>query len=68
MGSLMLGKEGGGGETLKELYIRTSMGEDVTEWIEDREDESDDDSTDSEEEWHQVKDYDLAWDDEKESE
>ena len=53
---------------IRDLHFRTSMGEDVTEWIEDREDESDDDSTDSEEEWHQVKDYDLAWDDEKESE
>ena len=41
------------------------MGEDVTEWIEDSEDESDDDTTDSEEERNEVNDYDLAWDDKK---
>ena len=32
------------------------MGEDVTIWIECIDTESDDDTTDSEEEWHQVKD------------
>ena len=42
------------------------MGEDVTEWIEDREDESGNDKTDSEDEWLEVKDYDLAFDEEKE--
>ena len=56
----MLGKDGGLGDILRNLYFRTSMGEDVTEWIEDSEDESDDDTTDIEEEWLEVKDYDLA--------
>ena len=31
------------------------MGEDVTDWIEDSDTESDDDTTDSEEEWHAVR-------------
>ena len=38
------------------------MGEDVTEWIEDGDTEYDDDTTDSEEEWHQNKDQEVAWD------
>ena len=33
------------------------MGEDVTAWIESSDTESDDDTTDSEEEWHEVKDH-----------
>ena len=37
------------------LIFRTSMGEDVTDWIEDSDTEYDDDTTDSEEEWHQIK-------------
>ena len=37
------------------------MGEDVTDWIEDSDTESDDDTTDSEEEWHQIKDQVFAW-------
>ena len=44
------------------LYFRTSMGEDVTEWIEDSDNEYDDDTTDSEEEWHQIKNQDIAGD------
>ena len=46
------------------LNFRTSMGEDMRDWIEcsDTEyDDDDDDTTDSDEEWHEVKDYDLAW-------
>ena len=39
------------------------MGEDVTAWIESSDNESDDDTTDSEEEWHEVKDYDPPWED-----
>ena len=38
------------------------MGEDVTDWIECSDTEYDNDTTDSGEEWHEVKDYDLAWD------
>ena len=40
------------------------MGEDVTNWIECSDAENDDDTTESDsgEEWHEVKDYDLAWD------
>ena len=37
------------------------MGEDVTDWIDDEDTESDDDTADSEEEWHQVKDEEAAW-------
>ena len=43
-------------EIIETLYSRTSMGEDVTAWIECSDTESDDDTTDSEEEWHEVKD------------
>ena len=50
---------------LENLYIRTSMGEDMSAWIEcsDSDTESDDDTTDSEEGWHEVKDYDTVQDD-----
>jgi hypothetical protein len=34
------------------------MGEDVTEWIEDS--DTDDDTTDSDEEWHQIKDPEVT--------
>ena len=44
------------------FYFRTSMGENVTDWIEDSDTESDDDTTDSEEEWHQIKNQEVAWD------
>ena len=37
------------------------MGEDATDWIDDEDTESDDDTADSEEEWHQVKDEEAAW-------
>ena len=32
------------------------MGEDVTDWLEESDDETEEDSADSEEEWHQLKD------------
>ena len=38
------------------------MGEDVTDWIEDSDTESDDDTTDSEEEWHQIKNQEVVRD------
>ena len=44
------------------LIFRTSMGVDVTDWIEDSDTESDDETTDREEEWHQIKNQDIAWD------
>ena len=44
------------------LIFRTSIGDDVTEWIENIDTESDDDTTDSEEEWHQIKNQEVAWD------
>ena len=43
------------------------MGEDVTDWIDDEDTESDDDTADSEEEWQQVKDEEVAWDSEQKS-
>ena len=40
------------------------MGENVTSWIESSDTESDDDNTtDSEEEWKEIKDYEIAWND-----
>ena len=38
------------------------MGEDVTDWIECSDAENDDGTSESEDEWHEFKDYDLAWD------
>ena len=43
------------------------MGENVTDWIDDEDTESDDDTADSEEEWQQVKDEEVAWDSEQKS-
>ena len=47
------------------------MGEDVTNWIECSDAENDDEDTtasDSGEEWPEVKDYDLAWDEKDQEE
>ena len=33
----------------------------MTDWIDESETESDDDTTDSEEEWHQVKEEEAVW-------
>ena len=44
------------------------MGEDVTDWIECTDTEYDNDTTDSGEEWHEMKDYDLAWDEKDQEE
>ena len=58
---MMLGK--GGGERgildFKRILFRTSMGEDITGWIECSDAENDDDTTDSEEEWHLIKDHEV---------
>lgn len=35
---------------------RTTMGEDVSDWLYEEDSESDSDTSDSEEEWHQVQD------------
>ena len=37
------------------IVIRTTMGEDISEWLYEDDTESDDDTDDSETEWHQVK-------------
>ena len=50
------------------FLFRTSMGEDVTDWIECSDTEYDNDTTDSGEEWHEMKDYDLAWDEKDQEE
>ena len=44
------------------FLFRTSMGEDVTDWIECSDTEDEDGTSENEDEWHEVLDYDLAWD------
>ena len=45
------------------------MGEDVRDWIECSDtDYDDDDTTDNDEEWHEVKDHHLAWDEKEQEE